>query len=95
MRRAHAVDENQAGLVRALRQLGCSVQSLAGVGNGVPDLAVGWKQRNYLFEVKDGSKIPSQRKLTPLEVEWHRDWRGEVHTVWCLEDALKILGLAR
>ncbi len=95
MRRAHAVDENQAALVSQLRQLGVSVQSMAGVGNGAPDLVVGWKGSNHLFEVKDGRKIPSKRVLTEAEQVWHRDWRGTVHVVECLEDALGVLGLMR
>ena len=91
MRRASAVDSNQAEIVAALRKVGCSVQSLASVGNGCPDLAVGYRGRNLFFEVKDGRKVPSKRKLTPLEAEWHAAWRGEVFTVLCREDAFRVL----
>ena len=40
MRRAARVDDNQGQIVDALRRVGCSVWSLAGVGKGFPDLAV-------------------------------------------------------
>lgn len=43
MRRAPRTDANQAEIVAALRTRGALVQSLAGVGAGVPDLLVGWR----------------------------------------------------
>lgn len=45
MRRAAKVDDNQGEIVAALQRAGCSVQSLAGVGRGFPDLAVGFQGR--------------------------------------------------
>lgn len=41
MRRAARTDANQTAIVEALRKCGASVQSLAAVGKGVPDLLVG------------------------------------------------------
>ena len=93
MRRAAKVDANQAAIVEALRACGASVQSLAAVGKGVPDLLVGLRTRNYLIEVKDGSKPPSARKLTPDQVQWHTKWAGQVLTVTSPEDALRQLDL--
>ena len=89
MRRAARTDANQAAIVRALEALGCTVQSLAAVGGGVPDLLIGWRGMCLLFEVKDGAKPPSERKLTPDQVLWHRDWRGQVAVVESVEDALQ------
>jgi hypothetical protein len=93
VRRAAKVDANQAAIVEALRACGASVQSLAAVGKGVPDLLVGLRTRNYLIEVKDGSKPPSARKLTPDQVQWHTKWAGQVLTVTSPDDALKQLDL--
>ena len=76
MRRAHNLDANHAEVVAAFRALGCSVLSLAGVGNGCPDLLVGVAGRNHLVEVKDGGKPKSKRALTPLEQEFAQRWRG-------------------
>ena len=45
------------------------------------------------FEVKDGSKPPCKRKLTPDEEAFHASWRGHVAVVESVEDALKIVGL--
>jgi Holliday junction resolvase len=65
-------------VVAALRAAGMSVVSLAAVGNGCPDLVVGWRGRNVLLEIKDGSKPPSARKLTPDEAKFHNEWMGYV-----------------
>jgi len=89
MRRAARVDANQAEIVAALRKCGCTVQSLASVGNGVPDLLVGRAGRNYLLEVKDGSKSPSARDLTGDELRWLHGWRGAATVVETVEEAMK------
>jgi Holliday junction resolvase len=88
------VDENQAEIVRALRQIGAKVQSLAELGSGVPDILVGHRGRNYLFEIKSPKQPPSKRKLTPDEVAWHEAWRGQVAIIENFGDALKILSSA-
>ncbi|MFY4709933.1 hypothetical protein [Burkholderia glumae] len=44
-----------------------------------------------MFEVKDGAKPPSARKLTDDEAIWFGNWRGEAHVVENAEDAIKIL----
>ena len=92
MRRAAKVDANQTEIVKALRQVGASVQSLAATGKGVPDLLVGFRGKNLLLEVKDGGKVKSDRKLTPDQVEWHQGWRGHVAVVESAEQAIKVLG---
>ncbi len=88
------VDDNQKEVVKALRSIpGCTVESLAAVGKGVPDLLVGFMGRNYLLEIKDGKKPPSARKLTPDQIKWHKAFGGTVHIVTCYEDALEVIGL--
>jgi len=93
MRRNAKVDANQKRMVQALRQAGCSVESLAAVGKGVPDLLVGFRGENYLLEVKDGSNPPSKRRLTPDQVTWHSEWRGQKSVVKNIDEALKAVGL--
>ena len=74
--KACRIDANHVAVVKALRQAGATVQSLAGVGKGVPDLLVGIRGKTALFEVKDGAKVPSARKLTPDQLAWHAAWQG-------------------
>ena len=92
--RAARVDANQAEIVAALRQVGCSVQPLHMVGKGCPDLLVGRSGLNVLIEVKDGSKPPSERKLTPDQCIWHDNWRGQVTVVCNVHEALVAVGVA-
>lgn len=91
MRRNARIDHNQTAIVRALRQAGCSVQPLHTVGRGVPDLLVGHNGRNFLLELKDGSKRPSERKLTEDQQEWHRNWRGQVAVIESADEALRLI----
>ena len=93
MRRKARVDDNQTGIVSDLRQAGCCVLSLAAVGQGCPDLLVFRRTTGllYLLEVKDGDKYPSQRKLTPQQVEFHKDW--DVHVVNNSTEALIATGV--
>lgn len=95
-RYARAVDENHGAIVRALRSVGATVQSIASVGQGTPDLLVGFRRQTYLLEVKDGSKSPSRRALTDLEGTWHAEWKGlPVLIVENVEDALRAIGVKR
>lgn len=92
MRRAAKVDANQDQVTSALRAAGASVQSLAAVGNGIPDLLVGFRGANYLLEVKDGNKPPSKRELTPDQIEWHLEWRGQAMVITSADEALAAIG---
>ena len=83
------VDANQGEIVKALRKMGCKVQSLAEVGKGCPDLLVGYRGFNILLEVKDGAKVPSAQKLTDDEVKWHAGWRGQARVVNSVEAACR------
>jgi len=93
MRFRAKVDRNQSEIVQALRDIGCSVQSLAALGKGVPDLLVGRRGRNWLMEVKDGKSSPSKRKLTEDEESWHAHWQGNVTTVSSIEEAIQVVQL--
>jgi Holliday junction resolvase len=94
--RAAKVDANHVQVVEALRSAGATVQSLAGVGKGVPDLLVGYRQTTLLMEVKDGQKSPSQRKLTEDQLKWHREWNGgTLAVVDGPEAALRALGVIK
>ena len=84
-------DANQSSIVRALREIGASVQSIADLGKGVPDIMVGFQGYNYLFEVKDWKQPPSKRRLTKDEKSWHENWRGSVRVIETFEDALKAM----
>ena len=92
MQKISRVDENQPEIVKALRQAGATVQSLAAVGKGCPDLLVAYCVQNYLVEVKDGNKPPSARKLTREQEIWHKLWQAPVYVVKNTAEALSVVG---
>lgn len=87
MRRGN-VDKNHPEIVRKLRMIGASVQSTASVGGGFPDIVVGWRGLNYLFEIKDG-----KNKTQANQDEFHAAWRGSIHVVYSFDEILKILNI--
>lgn len=91
--RAKRVDDNQAKIVKQLRQLGLSVRHLHMVGDGLPDIIVGYRKQNFLIEIKDSQKIPSQKKLTKDEQEFFDTWKGQVDKCETLEEIIKVVGL--
>ena len=94
--RAARIDANHEQIVSALRAAGASVQSLAGVGKGVPDLLVGFQGKTMLMEVKDGKKTPSERRLTEDQLKWHGAWRGgPLAVVDSVDAALRMLGVMK
>lgn len=92
--RRHAVDDNQAEISAFFVALGCKVHNCGQLGDGFPDLIVhipgGAFGHNVLVEVKDGSKPPSDRRLTPAQVKFHAGWPGRVHIV---ESTFQVLDL--
>lgn len=92
MRTRGKIDANHNDIVLALRKCGASVVSLAGVGEGVPDLLVGFRGVTCLVEIKDGTKPPSQRKLTEAQIRFHSEWNGgTLSIVDSVDAALRIL----
>jgi len=91
MRYANRVDANQSIIVETLRKAGAYVRIVT-MGDGVPDLLVGYKGYTLLLEVKDGDKSPSDRKLTKAEQKFFDEWTGGLLAiVESVEDALAIL----
>lgn len=89
---AARVDANQAQIVSALEAAGATVQSLASLGAGCPDLLAGFQGRDFLLEVKNPKQAPNKRKLTVPQAKWHIGWRGTVHVVLTPDDALRVIG---
>ena len=81
------VDNCQTQIVKALRDMGCTVQHLHETGKGCPDIIVGFRSKNYLLEIKDGDK----KVLTPDQVNWHKLWKGQVNVVTSVDEAKLLL----
>jgi hypothetical protein len=63
-------DANEKEIVAALRKLGATVEHIDGVGEGVPDLLIGYRGTNRLAEVK-----VQKGKKSKGQVDW--SWNGE------------------
>ena len=91
MRLRAKTDANHAQIVKDLRAMGYSVLDLSRLGRGCPDLLVGSRMFNFLFELKDGKKCPSARKLSHDEVKFFAGWRGQAHIVETAEQAAAVI----
>jgi ABC-type sulfate transport system substrate-binding protein len=87
MRRAAKVDTNHAEVVQALQKAGASVQSLAQIGQGCPDVLVAFRNDMFLLEIKHG-----KGKTNELQKRWHVAWNAPVHVVYGVDDALRAVG---
>lgn len=93
MRLRPRLDGNQGEIVKALRQAGCFVQSLAAIGNGCPDLLVARCGVIKLMEIKDPAQPPSKQRLTTDEEQWIATCKCEVHIVKTVDEALSVMNL--
>ena len=86
------LDANHTEIISALKGVyGVTVADTAGVGHGFPDIVVGYRGKNFLIEIKDGAKPPSDRKLTPSQSIFHGRWRGQVAVVTNVDEALTLV----
>ena len=91
MRKRARSDANQPGIVKALRQIACSVLLTHQLGDGAPDILVGRNGHNILMEIKDGDKSPSEWALTPDEADFQALWRGNYFVVRSVDEAIDVV----
>ncbi len=91
MRTRGRIDGNQNEIVSILRNIGATVLILSSMGKGCPDILVGFKYHNYLMELKDPEQPESKRFLTPDEVKFAHEWKGQVNTVTTINDAFRVI----
>ena len=84
--RARRKDTNQSEIERAFRKMGCSFWDTSALGGGFPDGVAGLGGISLPIEIKDGSKVPSKRKLTPAQIEFRDNWKGGMRVVENLTD---------
>jgi hypothetical protein len=87
MRLAAKVDANHTQVVSALRAAGASVQSLAPIGKGCPDILAARAGLMWLMEIKR-----DKGKTNELQKRWHIQWNAPVYVVHGPEDALRVIG---
>ena len=84
-RRAARVDANQPEIVKEFRRLGWYVLIISQLKNCC-DIIASKNGRTVAIEIKDGSKPPSQQKLTPGEQEFKEEWQGSYAPITSISD---------
>jgi hypothetical protein len=79
-------DSNQKQIIKELRAMGASVEISSMIGNGFGDIIVGFNEINYILEIKTETG-----ELRDNQVEYHRSWKGTIHTIRSFEEALEII----
>jgi Holliday junction resolvase len=86
------IDTNHKEIVKALRELGATVVSLASMKHGCPDLLVGYAGETVLMEIKRDAKA----KFTSDQLEFLGKWKGgAISRVDSVEAAIRALGITR
>ena len=88
MRFRAKVDRNHAEIVKALRAAGRRVLDLSRVGQGCPDILVGWGGHQVLMEIK-----ADKGKLTPQQEAFRASWPCPVVIVRSVGEALAATGV--
>ena len=69
---AKRVDENQNQIIHTFIALGASVLNLSRVGQGCPDILLGYRKHSVLCEIKRDGKAA----YTESQVKFMQNWRG-------------------
>ena len=85
------MDENQSEIVQGLLYMGATVQLLHAVGQGCPDILVGFRGKNYLIEIKNPEKPKGDQRLTKDQEQWHSLWSGQKAIVRTVEEAVQVI----
>lgn len=88
-------DANHNEIAKTFVDLGCTVFDCHTLRGGIGDLIIGVAGVTALIEVKDGSKSPSRRRLTPAEATIHTTWRGRIDIIETVDDAIRLVSTIR
>lgn len=88
-RRAARKDANHNEITDCFFSLGYSVLDISQLKNAC-DAIVAKGKRTIAIEIKDGTKPPSQRKLSDGETKFKESWNGEWALIESIEDVLKL-----
>ena len=55
------------------------------------DLLVGYKAKNFLFEIKDGNKKDYEHRYTAKQKDFLASWPGQVRVAKSFEEVLDVL----
>jgi Holliday junction resolvase len=86
------IDTNHKEIVKALRDAGATVVSLAAMKHGCPDLLVGYAGETMLMEIKRDAKA----KFTSDQLDFLSKWKGgAISRVDSVDAAIRALGIIK
>ena len=86
------IDTNHREIVKALRDAGATVVSLAAMKHGCPDLLVGYAGLTLLMEIKRDSKA----RFTTDQLDFMSKWKGgAISRVDSVDAAIRALGIIK
>ena len=86
------IDTNHREIVKALRDAGATVVSLAAMKHGCPDLLVGYAGLTLLMEIKRDSKA----RFTADQLDFMSKWKGgAISRVDSVDAAIRALGIIK
>ncbi len=95
-RTAARIDANQNDIVDALRSIpGVTVEV------GVNDIFVGYRKKNYWFEIKNPEKVSKKTEavvdsaIKDSQVKLVNHWTGHYSIVWSLDQILSEIGILK
>jgi Holliday junction resolvase len=83
--RAKRVDNNQAEIVKALRQAGWHCTDLSAVGGGVPDLLVTQFGQAHLIEIKTDER---KYYFTPAQLDYQQQCKANIFVVKSVDEVI-------
>ena len=89
---ARRVDANHSQIVKAFRELGCSVFDTSRVAGGFPDILVGVNQKTALVEIKSSDKA----RFTPAQEAFMLNWQGStVARIDSVDAAIRLVNMLK
>lgn len=92
-------DANHKAIVDVLRVAGATVIDLSMIGNGCPDLLVGFRDANYLLEIKNPAHAKvggdAMQSTKDKQLTFRTGWRGREAIVTNTVEALCAIGAIR
>ena len=95
MRKHAKKDDNHNRIAEVFEINGATVLDMSPLGDGAPDMCVGFLGNNILVEVKNGALPKSKQQLTPDEEKFHAAWRGTIVTIHNEIEALQLINFLR
>jgi endogenous inhibitor of DNA gyrase (YacG/DUF329 family) len=90
------VDENHKEIVDAMKAVGASIIDTSRLGQGMPDLIVGFRGQTILLEIKNPKTQYGRKGLNANQRKWAEGWTGgPLSIVDSVDAALRVLGVMK